>query len=103
VLGTSFAGIFADNAANNGLLLIDLPEATIADLIERADAPDRNIMTVDLQQLLVVAKGMRVPFTMDETRRDAMMRGLDAIGATLMHTGAIRAFQEARLAANPWL
>jgi 3-isopropylmalate/(R)-2-methylmalate dehydratase small subunit len=103
VLGTSFAGIFADNAANNGLLLVSLPDGIIAELIERADAPDRNAMTVDLQQLVVEAEGMRVPFTMDETRRDAMMRGLDAIGATLVHANAIQAFQTAHLTTYPWL
>ena len=60
-------------------------------------------MSVDLQDLTVEAEGMRVSFAMDQTRRDAMMRGLDAIGATLVHADAIRAFQTAHLAACPWL
>src|SRR5271166_4448814 len=48
ILGTSFAGIFTDNAANNGLLLVTLDEADIARLAERASDPERNQLTVDL-------------------------------------------------------
>jgi 3-isopropylmalate/(R)-2-methylmalate dehydratase small subunit len=36
-------------------------------------------------------------------RRDALLRGLDAIGATLGHADGIRAFQHAHFTAQPWL
>jgi 3-isopropylmalate/(R)-2-methylmalate dehydratase small subunit len=103
VLGTSFAGIFADNAAINGLLLISLPTETIAELLERAGETERNTLTVDLQELVIETESLRVPFTMEQTRRDAMLRGLDAIGATLEYASAIFAFQTAHFAAQPWL
>lgn len=104
VLGTSFAGIFADNAANNGLLLVTLAEAEIAALVERVADPARNRLTVDLEvETVTAADGMQVSFRIDPLRRDALMRGLDAIGSTLQHADAIRAFQAAHLDANPWL
>ena len=103
VLGTSFAGIFADNAANNGLLLVSLAEAETAALMERAGDPERNQLTVDLETQAVTAGGLRLGFHVDALRREALMRGLDAIGATLQHAAAIRSFQDAYLAASPWL
>ena len=103
VLGTSFAGIFADNAANNGLLLVTLPADQAAALAARAADPAGNAMTVDLEGQAVTAGPLRLPFRVDPLRRDALMRGLDAIGTTLGHVEAIRAFQRDRLAAHPWL
>ena len=103
VLGTSFAGIFADNAANNGLLLVSLTEGEIAGMTERAGDPERNCFTVDLEAEIVTAQELRIPFKIDPLRRDALMRGLDAIGSTLEHADAIRAFEQTHLAASPWL
>ncbi len=48
ILGTSFAGIFADNAANNGLLLVSLPASAVEALTSLANDPIRNRLTVDL-------------------------------------------------------
>jgi 3-isopropylmalate/(R)-2-methylmalate dehydratase small subunit len=103
VLGTSFAGIFADNAANNGLLLVTLAEAEIAALAGRAGDLEKSLFTVDLEAEVVTTLEMHVHFKADPLRRDALMRGLDAIGATLEHAEAIRAFQEKRLADYHWL
>jgi 3-isopropylmalate/(R)-2-methylmalate dehydratase small subunit len=103
VLGTSFAGIFADNAANNGLLLVSLTAPQVIALTERASDPERNCFTVDLQGEIVTAPGLQLAFSIDPLRREMLTRGLDLIGSTLEHAGAIRAFQDVYLAANPWL
>jgi 3-isopropylmalate/(R)-2-methylmalate dehydratase small subunit len=102
VLGTSFAGIFADNAANNGLLLVSLIEEEIAALTECAGDPERNQLTVELEAETVTAPGIQLSFKIDPLRRDMLMRGLDAIGSTLEHAHEIRTFQDAYFAANPW-
>lgn len=103
VIGTSFAGIFADNAANNGLLLVSLEEDEVAALGERAADPERNVFTVDLDTQTVAAGDLSLPFEISPLRREAMMRGLDAIGTTLEHAETIRSFQDGYLAARPWL
>jgi 3-isopropylmalate/(R)-2-methylmalate dehydratase small subunit len=103
VLGTSFASIFSDNAANNGLLLVDLTDAEIANLADRAADPARNRLTVDLEAETVTADRLQLRFKIDPLRRDRLMQGLDAISFTLQHADAIRAFQDAHLAANPWM
>jgi 3-isopropylmalate/(R)-2-methylmalate dehydratase small subunit len=103
VLGTSFAGIFADNAANNGLLLVSLSGDEIGAVMACAADPARNRLTVDLTAETVTGDGLDLRFTVDRLRRDALIRGLDAIGTTLERADAIRTFQRAHFAANPWL
>jgi 3-isopropylmalate/(R)-2-methylmalate dehydratase small subunit len=104
LVGTRFAGIFADNAANNGLLLIELDPQAIAPLAARAADPAGNRMTIDLpDQTITAADGAVQRFDIPARRKDHLVRGLDAIGATLDHADAIRAFQARHLAAQPWL
>ncbi|PRH88528.1 3-isopropylmalate dehydratase small subunit [Labrys okinawensis] len=104
IIGTSFAGIFADNAANNGLLLVSLAPAQVSTLAAFAADPERNRLTVDLpRQTILAAGGVRVTFELSAARKDALVRGLDAVGTTLGRAGAIRAFEERYHAAQPWL
>jgi 3-isopropylmalate/(R)-2-methylmalate dehydratase small subunit len=104
LVGTSFAGIFADNAANNGLLLIELDPPAIAALAAHAADPAGNRMAIDLPaQTITTTEGTVRRFDIPARRKDHLVRGLDAIGATLDHADAIAAFQARHLAAQPWL
>lgn len=103
VLGTSFAGIFADNAANNGLLLVSLKQEAIAELAARADDPRLNAIEVDLQAEAIVAPGLNIGFHIAPRCRDVLMNGLDAIGTTLLDAEGIAGFQKAHHSINPWL
>ncbi|GJE46026.1 3-isopropylmalate dehydratase small subunit [Methylobacterium soli] len=104
IIGTSFAGIFADNAANNGLLLIGLPPEVLAEIQRVAADPDRNRLTIDLPaQVIIPQPGPEIPFPVPPLRKAALVRGLDAIGTTLDDAEAIRSFEAAHLAAHPWL
>ncbi|AWN42902.1 3-isopropylmalate dehydratase small subunit [Methylobacterium durans] len=104
IIGTSFAGIFADNAANNGLLLVSLDPEPVSVLTALAADPERNRLTIDLPgQAILAADATRVDFEIPATRKDALIRGLDAIGTTLDQAAAIRAFEERYHAAHPWL
>jgi 3-isopropylmalate/(R)-2-methylmalate dehydratase small subunit len=102
LIGTSFAGIFADNAANNGLLLVTLPEAEIAPLMALAENGSVNLC-IDLERSVIRAGDKDIAFEIDGARRQALMSGLDRIGETLAHADDIRAFQQAYFAAAPWL
>ena len=44
-----------------------------------------------------------VGVTIDALQKDALLTGTDAVGATLRDADAIRAFEAAHVAANPWL
>lgn len=104
IIGTSFAGIFADNAANNGLLLITLDPGQVATLSALASDPAYNRLTIDLPaQIIAVALEEPIPFEIAPLRKDALVRGLDAIGTTLDQAPLIRAFEAQHHADQPWL
>jgi len=98
VIGTSFAGIFADNAANNGLLLVSLTDEQIQTLMQ-VQCP----IDVDLEKQTIAYDDRSFAFSIDPDRRRMLMLGLDRIGETLVRTDAIRAFEKAYFAENPWL
>lgn len=103
IIGTSFAGIFADNAANNGLLLIEADTETVSTLGSLAADPRTNRLTVDLMaQTIASATRLTHRFDIPPLRKDALVRGLDTIGTTLEHATAIHAFEQQHFAANPW-
>ena len=75
ILGTSFAGIFADNAANNGLLLVSLPPSAIEALMSLANDPLRNRLTVDLPAQEIAGDSLQLRFDMNKVRKEALLRG----------------------------
>ena len=102
IVGTSFGAIFADNAANNGLLLLALPASDIASLSDMLDE-GAGQLTIDLEQERIEIADRIIRFAVDPAVRQALMLGLDRIGETLTHADRIRAFEQAYLADNPWL
>ncbi len=105
VLGTSFGGIFFDNCLNNGVLALTLAPAQVDILLGLAADPARNRLTIDLPaQRIEPGQGApAIPFLLDARRKEALVRGLDAVAATLEEADAIRAFERAHHLAQPWL
>lgn len=101
LIGTTFAGIFFDNCARNGLLAIEASAAQTSALMELASAP--NEVTIDLIQQTVSGRGLDFSFDIDAPRKHALVQGLDAIGVTMQARDAIAAFEVAHFAQNPWL
>ncbi len=104
LIGTSFAGIFNDNCKNNGVLTLDLAPGQIAMLAARADRPETNSLTIDLeaQKILLEATGESVSFDIERSRKDLLLKGLDAISATLQFASDIRDFEARHRQVNPW-
>jgi 3-isopropylmalate/(R)-2-methylmalate dehydratase small subunit len=104
LIGTSFASIFHDNCLRNNLPPIRLDADEVLKLQTLCSDPGRNRLTVNLIDKVIVADGDRhIPFDMDELRRDALVKGLDAVGSALQYADDIRAFERAHFAASPWL
>ncbi len=104
LIGTTFAGIFFDNCARNGLPAIALDEAVVQRLSTLAADPASCRMTIDLPaQHILLADGSRLGFEIDPGRKKALVLGLDAVGTTLQDRAAISAFEQSYLAENPWL
>ncbi len=101
VIAPSFGDIFRNNCYQNGMLPVQLPEATVRELMDRATARPGCRITVDLtEQHVTLDDGWMAPFEVDPFRRDCLLRGLDDIGLTLQHHEAIAAFEARRPA---WL
>lgn len=102
VIGTTYGGIFADNAANNGLLLISLEDAQIAPMLTAvAEAP--RPVTVDLVHQRLEHEGGQLDFAIEPDRRRRLMEGLDRIGETLARAADIRRFESTYFPDHPWL
>ena len=103
LIGTSFAGIFNDNCANNGLLTISLDAATVATLADIVASPASNRLSIDLsQQTIRIDGGGTIPFPIEPARKEAFLTGRDAISSTLVFANDIRAFEARHRADNPW-
>jgi len=104
LIGSSFAGIFYDNCQRNGVLIITLDEAQFQELGRVVSQAETAQIDVDLQQQQIrLLDGRVMAFQIDELRKDALLKGLDAIGSTLQRSEQIRAFEQRHLAQNPWL
>jgi 3-isopropylmalate/(R)-2-methylmalate dehydratase small subunit len=96
IISTTFADIFHNNSLKNGLLLIKLPEAEVAELMTRAQTKGYEL-TVDLEQCRVHDnRGFEASFQMDPFRRRCLLEGIDDIGLTLRFADQITAYEKRR-------
>lgn len=103
VISTSFADIFNNNCFNNGLLPVVLKPEEVAQLMDEAKGGN-HMVSVDLAtQTVVSPSGKSFRFEIDPVRKDKMLKGLDAIGETLMHASDIDLYESKRALDRPWL
>jgi 3-isopropylmalate/(R)-2-methylmalate dehydratase small subunit len=104
IIASSFGDIFYNNAFNNGLLPVVLPEETVANLrTSLHDHPGAEI-TVDLEtQTVTGPDGAEHAFDIDAHRRHRLLNGLDAVGYTLQFETDMVAFEEEYTRSVPWL
>ena len=95
VIAPSFADIFANNCAKNGLLTVVLTESEVNKLMKRAKETEGYQLTIDLELKQVYDdKGFSAAFELDEFRRRCLLDGLDDIGLTLRHEAQITAYEQ---------
>lgn len=104
VIAPSFADIFFSNCYKNGLLPIVLSEEQVDQLFKEVEANEGYQLSIDLaKQTLTTPSGQTFTFDITEHRKHCLLNGLDEIGLTLQHADEIKAFEEERKAAQPWL
>jgi 3-isopropylmalate/(R)-2-methylmalate dehydratase small subunit len=104
IIAPSFADIFFNNCFKNGLLPIQLPETTVAQLFDEALAFPGYQLTIDLErQVIVKPQGEEIPFEVQAFRKYCLLNGFDDIGLTLRQKDKIAEFEARRLAQKPWL
>ena len=103
VVSTSFADIFYNNCFQNGLLPVVLREDEVQALMEEAKGGN-HLVTVDLEaQTVVSPSGKIFTFAIDPQRKEKMLKGLDAIGETLVSAADIDTYEARQALARPWL
>jgi 3-isopropylmalate/(R)-2-methylmalate dehydratase small subunit len=102
VISTSFADIFFNNSAKNGILLIVVSPEDRDALMK--DAQQGATLTVDLEkQTIRRADDTEVAFKVEPNRRHNLLNGLDDIGLTLQHEADITTYESRLSAERPWL
>jgi len=97
IVAPSFADIFANNAAQIGLLTITLPEERIRQIMDTARTREGYQLTIDLNAQTVTDGFGRVDrFEIDAFKKQCLLNGLDAIGLTLQHDAEIAKFEAGR-------
>jgi 3-isopropylmalate/(R)-2-methylmalate dehydratase small subunit len=104
VIAPNFGDIFYNNSFKNGILPIRLPRAVCDQLIEDARLGGNARLTVDLaRQVVIRPNGEEIAFDIDPFRKHLLLNGLDDIGQTLQHAGAIDAYESRYRTERPWM
>jgi 3-isopropylmalate/(R)-2-methylmalate dehydratase small subunit len=103
IIAPSFGDIFYNNCFQNGVLPIILPEDTVRGIAAEVEAAPDAPVTVDLKEAVIIAGGLRAPFSIDEVRRSALLEGLDEIGLTLKREATIAKWQDRDRIRRPWV
>ncbi len=102
VISTSFADIFFNNSAKNGILLITPPQSDVDQLMK--DAQQAGTLNIDLEtQTVTRPDGSVIKFDVEPSRKHNLLNGLDDIGLTLRSGGAIDAYEKKLKMECPWL
>ncbi|MEM5518299.1 3-isopropylmalate dehydratase small subunit [Henriciella sp. AS95] len=101
IIAPSFAGIFFDNCARNGLLAIEAAETDVGHLT--GCAQEAQTVTINLPGQEIETQDRTLTFDISEQRKTMLLQGLDAVGMTLQRRKDIEAFQDQYLADRPWL
>ena len=104
IIAPSFADIFYNNCAKNGILLVALPEASVQQLFTEIEDNVGCELTVDLpNQKVQSPKGLEFSFEIDPFVKHRLLNGLDDIGWTLQFQSEIEKFETSYQKQAPWM
>lgn len=92
IIGSSFADIFSNNSAKNGLLLVTIDKKSVEEIIAQAENPGLSL-TVDLvKNQISFQEGGVIEFTYDAFSRTCLLEGMDEMDYLLKHTNQVQTF-----------
>lgn len=104
IIAPSFAEIFYNNCLKNALLPIVLPDKVVAKLFLSVEQTPGYSLKVDLaSQTVSTPEGENFGFEIASGDKTKLLEGLDDIAMTLQSEKAIRAYEQARSAREPWI
>ena len=92
-IGTSFAGIFYDNARKNGLALPIVSHEIRDTLLQFARNASSAEISIELDSQTITAGEISASFKMDDATRTSLIQGRDDTLDTLKYAGAIHDFE----------
>jgi 3-isopropylmalate/(R)-2-methylmalate dehydratase small subunit len=103
VISPRFGDIFRNNATKNGLVPVQLSAAGVRTLMDAVSADPTMELTIDieLRTLEATAIDFLESFPLEDAIVHRFLHGLDDIGLTLRHEGAITSFEAQRPAWMP--
>jgi 3-isopropylmalate/(R)-2-methylmalate dehydratase small subunit len=95
VVASSFGDIFKNNSSKQGLVTVELDEASLADLIAVVRARPSVNVTIDVEHatIEVAELGWRREFALAEMTRQRLINGWDDIGLTLRYADEIGSYE----------
>ena len=103
IIAPSFADIFANNALQNGLLLVELPKKIVERLFYWVRQKPKALYEVSLEKEKIapleeeIKKDVGVlPIEIEESAKIQLLKGLDEVGITLQFEEEIAAFEKKR-------
>lgn len=103
IIAESFADIFYNNAAQNGLLAVSLPASDIGALWRACAMNPGLTAKADLSRQEITYADRSARFAIDAYRKDMLRQGLSEIAMTLKDLKAVRDFERGRAEDRPWL
>ena len=103
VISSKFADIFRANSLKNGLLPVEVPEATVQAITELVENDPSTEITIDVDKrtLRVESAGIETAFPLDDFARYRLLNGLDDIGMTMQKQDEIAGYESTRPAYRP--
>ena len=92
-IGTSFAGIFYDNARKNGLALPIVSEEVRDSLLQFSSNTNGTEISIELSRRIIIAGDLSANFEMDDATLTSLTRGSDDTLDSLEYTDQISAFE----------
>ena len=103
IIAPSFADIFANNCAKNGVLTVVLSEQEVSEIAHRASEIEDYELTIDLEACAVQdINGFAASFQIDQFTRHCLLEALDDIGLTLQHQAEIATYEATHPIPSAW-
>lgn len=100
VVSSFFADIFRNNALNNGLLPVVVPEKFLDKLMDLVSNDPTQKVSIDLenQVISIIPGGDSVQFEINPYKKECLLKGLDDIDYLLSRKDQVIAFETAKTA-----
>lgn len=93
LIASGFADIFRANCLQNGILTIEMPSASIAQIMATVGNPERAWLSVSLPDQTVTSAERSYSFDINPEVKTALLQGQDEIGRTEALIDEIEAFE----------